>query len=271
VSEGITDYYADLAEVRGSIVPDSGFYALTAGKINEVDAAGPVALEDASLNTWIHPVDGTQYIYYPKGSLAGFMLDVMIRDASDNRHSLDDVMRELYTSVYKQSRGFTHDDWWNAITRAAGHPLADFESKYIDGREPYPWDSVLKMAGLRTTVTRVPRLGIATVQDARGVRIDDLDPAGAAAVAGVQAGDYLLAINDLSVQDQSFVQKFHAMFVDAREGQPLMLKVQRGDKQMTLVGTLRLAPGGVSISEDPAAAPKAVRIRTGILRGRVDR
>ena len=32
----------------------------------------PVSLEDASLNAWIHPVDGTEYIYYPKGSLAGF-------------------------------------------------------------------------------------------------------------------------------------------------------------------------------------------------------
>jgi hypothetical protein len=61
------------------------------------------------------------------------------------------------------------------------------------------------------------------------------------------------------------------MFADAHEGQPLTLKVQRGDRELTLNGTLRLAPGGVSISEDPAASPKAVRIRTGILRGRVDR
>ena len=32
--------------------------------------------KDASLSTWVHPVDGTGYIYYPKGSLAGFMIDV---------------------------------------------------------------------------------------------------------------------------------------------------------------------------------------------------
>jgi predicted metalloprotease with PDZ domain len=269
-SEGVTDYYADLAEVRGGIVTDSGFYALTAGKINEVDAAGPVALEDASLNTWIHPVDGTQYIYYPKGSLAGFLLDVLIRDASDNRRSLDDVMRELYTTTYKQGRGFTHDDFWSAVTRAAGHPLADVETRYIDGREQFPWDSVLRMTGLRSTATRVPRLGIATIQDARGVRIDEVDPEGAAAAAGVQTGDYLIAINDLSVQDQGFVPKFHAMFVDAREGQPLRLKVQRGEQELTLTGALRLAPGGVTISEDSAASAKAVRIRNGILHGRVD-
>ena len=36
VSEGITDYYADLAEVRGGVVDEKGFYALTAEKINEV-------------------------------------------------------------------------------------------------------------------------------------------------------------------------------------------------------------------------------------------
>ena len=51
--------------------------------------APPTALEDASLSTWIHPTDGSGYLYYPKGSLAGFMLDILIRDASDNRRSLD--------------------------------------------------------------------------------------------------------------------------------------------------------------------------------------
>src|SRR5207247_457111 len=81
--------------------------------------ARPVSLEDASLSTWVHPVDGTGYIYYPKGSLAGFMLDIMIRDASDNRQSLDNVMRELYTTAYKQGRGFTREAWWSAVSRAA--------------------------------------------------------------------------------------------------------------------------------------------------------
>jgi hypothetical protein len=51
----------------------------------------------------------------------------------------------------------------------------------------------------------------------------------------------------------------------------LKLKVQRGGREVTLNLTLRLEPGGVSLSEDPAASPKAARIRTGILRGRVDR
>src|SRR5918995_186875 len=100
VSEGITDYYADLALVRGGIVDSAQFMGLTNDKMTEVQQAPPTALEDASLSTWIGPTNGTRYLYYPKGSLAGFMLDILIRDASDNRRSLDDLMREVYRASY---------------------------------------------------------------------------------------------------------------------------------------------------------------------------
>jgi predicted metalloprotease with PDZ domain len=272
MSEGITDYYADLSMVRGGIVGDSGFYALTSSKISDVDALPAVALEDASLSTWVHPVDGTGYVYYPKGSLAGLLLDIMIRDASDNRRSLDNVMRELYETTYKRGRGFTRADWWSAVSRAAsGRSFADFERKYIDGREPYPWMATLPLAGLRASVARVPRLGISTAQDVAGVLIAQVDPESAAAAAGVRSGDYLLAINDMSVEDPSFVAQFRAMFANAQEGQPLTLRVRRAGQVLTLPGTLRLAPSGMTVSADPSASPKAIRIRTGILRGTVDR
>ena len=92
----------------------------TGDKIAKVAAAPPTSLEDASLSTWIHPTDGSEYLYYPKGSLAGFMLDIMIRDASDNQQSLDDVMRELYRTTYKTGRGFTGADWWAAVSQGGG-------------------------------------------------------------------------------------------------------------------------------------------------------
>jgi predicted metalloprotease with PDZ domain len=271
MSEGITDYYADLILVRGGITNDSGFYAQTSDKINQVDAAGAIALEDASLNTWIDPVDGTRYIYYPKGSLAGLALDIMIRDASDNRRSLDHVMRELYAGTFKRGRGFTREDWWGAVSRAAGNTsFADFERRHIDGREPFPWAELLPRAGMRTMAMQVPRLGVATTQDPRGVLIEQVDPSGAAAAGGVRAGDYLLAINDLAVDDQGFGPKFRAMFANAQEGQPLTLRVRRGEQTMTLSAALRLASGGLAIVVDPNASAKAVRIRNGILRGATD-
>jgi predicted metalloprotease with PDZ domain len=271
VSEGITDYYADLSMVRGGIIDSTGFFAVTAGKISEVSQLRAVALEDASLSTWVHPTDGTGYIYYPKGSLAGFLLDIMIRDASDNRRSLDDVMAQLYAESYKRGRGFTNADWWRVVTQAAGgKSFANFAERYIDGREPFPWETTLPLAGVRlvTDTLREPRLGISSVPSpSGGVMVSAVDPTGAAGEAGLREGDILISIGDIAVEDQTFGQKFRQQF-GSREGAPLPIKVRRGEQEVVLQARVRMAARVESRMEaDPGANAKAVRIRTGILRG----
>jgi predicted metalloprotease with PDZ domain len=269
VSEGITDYYADLTEVRGGIVDPSGFYALTAGKIGEIENTVPFALEDASVNTWIHPKDGTEYSYYPKGSLAGLLLDITIRDASDNAKSLDTVMRELYETTYKQGRGFTNADFWGAVSRAAnGRSFDDFIRKYIDGREPYPWDAALRTVGLRIQRDSAPRIGVSTAPGADGaIRVMEVAPGSAAAVAGVRVGDIIVRVGDVAVDDPNFGVKFRSQYIGKPTGSPLPLTVKRGSETITLNGTLMYGPTAPRITEDPAASARAVKLRNGILRG----
>jgi len=269
VSEGVTDYYADLAEVRGGIVDPSGFYALTSGKIAEIENTVPFALEDASLNTWIHPRDGTEYSYYPKGSLAGLLLDITIRDASDNQHSLDSVLRELYQSTYKQGRGFTSADFWGAVSRAAnGRSFEDFQRRYVDGREPYPWTEALRTIGLRIQRDSTPRIGVSTAPDAAGaIRVMELSPESAAARAGVRVGDVMLRVGDVQVADPDFGAKFRLQYGGRPAGSPLPLTVKRGSETITLRSTLTYGPTAPTITEDRAASPRAIRLRNGILRG----
>jgi predicted metalloprotease with PDZ domain len=273
VSEGITDYYADLSEVRGGVIEASGFYALTSGKIAEIENTVPFALEDASVNTWVHPKDGTEYSYYPKGSLAGLLLDVSIRDASDNRASLDQVMRELYQTTYKRGRGFTYDDFWGAVRRAAnGRSFDDFARRYVDGREPFPWTEAFRTIGLRFEHDSVPRLGITTSGNPTGaVQVTEVAPGGAGAQAGVRTGDLLLRVGDTEVSDPNFGVKFRAAYTGKPGGTPLPIVVRRGAESLTLNGRLMYAPGPPHIVEDPGAPARALRLRNGILRGVVDR
>lgn len=274
MSEGITDYYADLTLVRGGIVDSAGFMETTSEKINEVNNSD-VALEDASLSTWVHPTDGTSYIYYPKGSLAGLMLDIMIRDASDNRRSLDDVMRELYETTYKRGgRGFTSAEFWGAVSRAAGgRSFADFNARYIDGRDDYPWATILPLAGFRfvSDTIREPRLGVFTQPDSAGVRVTSVEPGSAAAAAGVRAGDYLVSIGDLPV-DEQFGARFRAKYGRAAEGGALPLQVKRDGQTVSLSSSLRFATRTQSaVQIDPRPSPRALRIRSGIIRGTTTR
>ena len=271
ISEGITDYYADLAEVRGGVVDANAFYVLTYEKIAEVEARPPVALEDASLSTWIHPRDGTETIYYPKGSLAGFLLDIIIRDATNNRRSLDDVMRELYNADYKNGRGFTSDEWWAAVSRAAnGKSFTDFYARYVDGRDPYPYDSVLPLAGLRLArdTIREPRVGIGTVLDSSGLHVTEVPPGGPADVAGVKPGDILLAVGGISAQDPAWSEQFRAKYARAQRGAPVPIVVRRDGREVTLTAKLSFLSRVVSrLVENPRASAKARRVRNGILTG----
>jgi predicted metalloprotease with PDZ domain len=272
ISEGITDYYADLAEVRAGLTTADQFYATTTGKIDEVAAAPPTALEDASLSAWIKPVDGTEDIYYPKGSLAGLLLDIMIRDASDNQRSLDTVMREMYQTVYKREHGgFTNQEWWRAVSRAAGgRSFAEFENRYVNGRDEFPWDSVLPLGGLRLMVERtvLPNLGISSSTDEQGRRVVALDPVGTGAAAGVKVGDYLVSIGGLDVNDPAFGTNFSSKFAGLPPGSSIELVVRRGSQQITVIAAAKLRTSErrriVAATDAPA---KALRVRAGLLTG----
>ena len=272
VSEGITDYYADLALVRGKITTEEDFYEATTGKIQNVAETVPVALEDASLSTWIAPRDGTGYVYYPKGSLAGLLLDVLIRDASDNAASLDGVLRELYQTTFKRGKGFTTEEFWQAVSRAArGRSFTEFAERYVDGRDPLPYGETLALAGMsfRADSNRVPRLGVNTVPDSAGVRVASVAPGGSAAMAGVEVGDLLLRVGDVTVMGQDFGPQFRARYQSAREGAPLSVVVRRGEETVTLTGELRFdVVVSYALSANPAASEKARRVREGILTGR---
>ena len=277
VSEGITDYYADLAEVRGGVTVDTAFYRMTTDKIEQVNAAPPVALTDGSVSTWVHPEDGTAYLYYPKGSLAGLMLDILIRDESDNRQSLDSVMRNVYNATYKHQRGFTGVDWWGAVSKAAGgRSFAEFNRRYIDGREPFPWDSILPLAGLKLSAdtVREPRLGIRSTVDSVGgrVRVAGVDPSSPAGRAGIQPGDVLVSVGEVKVTSPDFGAEFRARYSGAAADRigPAGLPVVVNRAGQTV--TIQVVPEYQvhvrhQIVPDPSPGERARRVRDGIIKG----
>lgn len=271
LAEGVTDYYADLALVRAGLTDEPGFLATTLGKIDQVAHVPVIALEDASLQAWLGMTDGTADVYYEKGSLAGLALDLLIRDASDNAHSLDDVMRELWAGAWRQGRGFTEADFWSAVTRAAGgRPVEDFARRYIDGREPYPWDRWLPLGGWRIVEdsTAEPRLGALLRADALGVRVDELDPLGPGARAGLQVGDVITAIGGRPTLDPAFGDAWRE-FWGKRAGALMSLDVRRGTAALRVDVTVEVITLiDRHIAPDPQASDRARRIRAGLLTGK---
>ena len=272
VSEGITDYYADLALVRSGSATTEQFLFLTLAKYEEVMNADRIeALEDLSLSAWLSGSGGGSELYYPKGGLAGLMLDIAIRDATNNRASLDDVMRDLYTRTYKQQKGFTNDQWWSTVSRiAGGKSFSGFYAKYVDGRQPFPLDSMLRIAGfmLQENTIRMPRLGVSLQEDSVGSRVFSVEAGGPAAKAGIKAGDYVISLGGISADAPDAVEQFGRKYMSSAEGTPVSVDVRRGDQILHFTAPLTFMTRSLrQILPDPAAAPKAIAIREGLLRG----
>jgi predicted metalloprotease with PDZ domain len=265
-SEGVTDYYADVTNLRAGLWTPTQFLDNAIANIQQVDdAAEPWSVEDGSEATWIHEVYvNSSQLYYPKGSLLGFLLDISIRDATDNAHNLDEVMRALYTRYYRQNHGFLTADLLSEL-RAAGMPDVDgFYRRYIDGRDSLPYEQVFAKAGLvfrRNPLTAL-FLGIsAGPSPSGGVVIQGVTPGSAAEEAGVEPGDVLTRIGDITVTaSQDWGAAFRARY-QGKAGQPLTLTVQRAGRTLTLNTSVReRTTSRLSLERAPNPTAKQAKI-----------
>jgi predicted metalloprotease with PDZ domain len=272
-SEGVTDYYADLTNLRSGLWTDDQFFEKLAENMEAVaEAPEPWSAEDGSVATWIHEVYvNSSQLYYPEGSLIGLLCDISIRDATDNARSLDDVTRALFTGFYRQGRGFTTADLLRLLTET-GMPNTDaFHQRYINGRDSLPYDSVLAKAGLvlRRDTTSEFLLGTDLALNPQGeIVVEQVAADGSAQSAGVQQGDVLLKLDDIELQPTA--ESFDAIRnrYRGKSGSKMTLTVRRGSQTLTLTGTVRERfRSAFSVSRAPSPTPKQQRVWRGLATG----
>ncbi len=280
-AEGNTNYYAALINVRsGLITPDQ--FRTQLGNLIGSHHANPARLlvspERSSWTTWDSPeVNGGNAIsYYDQGELLGLLLDIAIRDSTDNRTSWDDVMRYMFAR-YAGERGFASEDLLHAVNQVSGHDFEDFWRKYISGTEEIPWNDFLARIGwqveFRDSLVPVDlRASLAPPAGALGVaggspywRVLTVAPGGAFAEAGLMSGDEIVQVDGVDATAPGAFDPFRRL----QPGGTVRLEVRRAGRPraLTLVG--RPYTTSVAALTEMAEAPaKAVRIRESIVTGR---
>lgn len=159
VSEGLSVYYEYLIVKRAGLSDEATLLANFEGNLNAHEnnpGRQYQSLQQASYATWSDGPFGTQgnekgkaISYYDKGPLVGLLLDFEIRNATENKKSLDDVMRLLYQKYYRQlQRGFTEAELQQACEQTAGKPLSSF-FEYIYTTKELDYGKYLAYAGLK--------------------------------------------------------------------------------------------------------------------------
>jgi predicted metalloprotease with PDZ domain len=275
-AEGVTSTYASYTEVRTGMWSRDQFYFDLAGQITALQARPArkwQSVEESSLDAWfekypLHNEPDFSISYYNKGQLVGVMLDILIRDATDNHKSLDDVLRAMNENFAKKGKFYNDSADVEATAESvAGTSFRDLFARYVAGTDEVPFSEMLVKAGLDLIAVPFQHsdagFEVTTNFEGTEVVVSTVATGGPAHAAGIRSGDVLLSVNGQPASEgfQELLAQHNSgetlAFRFLRDGMPRDISLKLGSRkdQMYRIEELR------------GAGEKQRRIRDGMLRG----
>ncbi len=292
-AEGVTSTYGSYTLVRTGLWSPRQFYDDLANQMRSLGTRSARqwhSAEESSLDAWLekYPAHnrGTSSVnYYNKGQLVGILLDILLRDASQNRCSLDDVLR--YLNEQYAHRGRFYEDSVG-IRLAAREVLArslaktglkspsnpapildEFFAKYVAGVEEVPFRDYLLRAGLLLKPLEKERADLGfSIAQGTGTEpsVFRLQAGSGAEKAGLRDGDILAQWAGADPP-----RNLEAWARNHQPGEAVAVRVRRAGQGMDFRIILgRREERSFEIEEDKNASELARRIRQGILSGKTD-
>lgn len=281
-AEGFTQYYSYVFLHRAGIWSQAEFLSHLAGEIRTLQndpGRLMMSAESSSFHAWFYDrtpqMQQTNFAnstisYYNKGALLGMLLDLEIRERTDGKKSLDDLMRTMYNKFYNApaatyylpGRGYTEQDILATLDAVSGSDFSEFFKQYVRGVAALPYQRALTAAGMSLKISTgpdaVPSLGILGEPVDNGIRIMAVRPGKAADRAGLSRGDILIAVDQLSLATKSLTDRLRMY----PPGAVVPFTVERLGKRIDVEVKLDPpVPRNYVIEENPAATPEEAAIR----------
>lgn len=268
--EGITSYYDDLILRRAGLIDNKQYLTLITENINSVykyNGTKEQTLANGSLVAWIkyyrqdENSPNSLVSYYVKGSLVGLCLDLLIRDATKSKKSLDDVMIGLYKKWQVDGLGIMEDEIPKLIKQYTGCGLSNEIQKFVETCDELPLGDLLakfgviihklknrchdeigsvidKISDLPTSVKF--DLGCKLTKESLGYKINYIYTGSIAESVGLAANDVIIAIDNIKLTD--FAKQIDLY----KKGSKIILTIFRQEQLINV--SLKLQQSGFDIS-----------------------
>ncbi len=277
-AEGVTSSYASFTLVRSGLWTRKQFYEDLAAQVTELESRPArrwQSAEEASLDAWLEKYalyrrPDFSISYYNKGQLLGVLLDILIREATGNRASLDHVLRDLNDRFARRGRFYNDSaDIRASVERIAGRSFEQFFARYVAGTEELPCAEVFARAGLVLKAAGSARaeFGFLAVRGpATQTVATQIEAGGTAALAGVREGDILLKLNGAP-----FPRHPEHWLREHRPGETVRLRFRRdaSEKEVSFALSERQVRA-YFIEEAGSPTDQQRRILEGLLHGTTD-
>ena len=289
IAEGVTNYYGHLMQRRAGLWDDKKLFTTLAASIAEIENAPGSKLTSAEESSLIAPfiddaphaqqtnLANTSVNYYPKGETLGLVLDLLIRQNTNGKLSLDDVMRAMYDEFYLQSpkasyylrgRGYTNEDFARVLLRLTDSDAHDFLKRYVSGVERPPYEEALGVVGLRLVRSSVAPVSLGVTgdeDDTVNFKVAAVRSDSPAANAGLQAGDVIAALGGTKLTPDNFFKVLGRFKPGDRVAASIVRDGRISTKELTLSAPQVF---DYRIEELPNASPAARALRAAWLSGK---
>ncbi|MBN2646785.1 MAG: M61 family metallopeptidase [Thiotrichales bacterium] len=231
--EGVTSYYDALTLVRCGLIDYATYLALLSQQLTRVyRMPGRLrqSVAESSFLTWTkfyqqdENAPNAIISYYTKGSLLALALDLLLRQQTKGAISLDTILLALWRDYGLQGIGLEEYEIERLCSHYSGLDLSDFFTQFLEGtQEPdlatlftdfglefalRPAQGLVDLGGCRTSNTLKVDLGIQVQETAQqSLRIQNVWQESSAQLAGLSAGDEIVAINQLRVSSKSQLEQ----------------------------------------------------------------
>ena len=276
--EGVTSYYDDLALVRCGLIGRKDYLELLGRAITtHLRAPGRrrQTLAESSFDAWIkyyRPDENSPNAtvsYYGKGSLVALCLDLLIRDKTRGKKSLDDVMHALWRRHGMTGVGVEEDGIEVLAEEVTGLKLRRVFDEWLRSTRELPLQTLLAKHGVDMVLrpaesssdkggrpasskdtAGLEMLGVRARADGNDTVVTHVLDGGAAREAGIAAGDAIVAVDGLRPGRAGL----DAVLARRRPGERVAIHAFRGDELLDFDVRLKPAPADTCVlSELPGA------------------
>lgn len=242
--EGVTEYFAGNVQVKYELITPEEYLDVLREKILTAETFNDsVPFTDVSKFTLTQYKD-QYYNVYQKGALIGMCLDIRLRQLSQGKYGLQNLVANL-SKKYGKKKPFQDAKLFDEITAMTYPEIGEFLKKYVGGSEKLPLKEVFELVGVNYIESFIsPELSLGLESDA--VTITQADGSPKLAIAktealnaqgkalGFQEGDVLLKMNGEPIPyNDEFRDFFTRQQQSLQVGKPLSYTVLRKNEAGT--------------------------------------
>lgn len=231
--EGVTEYFAGHVQVYQGLISTDAYFDMILDKMETAENFNDT-LPFTVMSAKALDEHKDEYMnVYNKGALIGLCLDILIREQTNGKKGLKELMH-LLSQEYGKDVSFKDDELFGKISQLISPELSKFFATYVEGSQPLPFEEIFAKVGVdfkrNVEIEQVGFGGVAlgfNMETQRLFVMDNQNMNKFGKKLKIQVNDEILAINGTPLTVMNFEEVITNYQQNTNEGDKVSMLVER--------------------------------------------